>query len=156
MNNSYNTGFPMSDMRKAYWIKITDGILENSSRMQYYYEYELSKFNLDKFKNAWNKVVNRHDMLRIVALDDGKQQILDPLENDLFIYTYLQELEQTKKQEIYDAIQDKLSHLKFNCSELPQLDFHSLHDTAATKFILNLNMWAIDAPSVNTIPLVFS
>ncbi|MFQ1013166.1 hypothetical protein ACFX2U_10005 [Gilliamella apicola] len=74
MNNSNNTGFPMSDMRKAYWIKITDGILENSSRMQYYYEYELSKFNLDKFKIAWNKVVNRHDMLRIVALDDGNSR----------------------------------------------------------------------------------
>ena len=151
MNNSNNTGFPMSDMQKAYWINITDGILENSSRIQYYCEYELSEFDLDKFKIAWNKVVNRHDMLRTVALDGGKQQILDHLEHDLLVYTDLRELEQTKKQEIYAMIRDKLSHRKFSCSESPQFDLHLLHDTSATKFILNLNMWAIDAPSVNII-----
>lgn len=150
MSRSNNTGFPMSDMQKAYWINITDGI-ENSSRMQYYCEYELSEFDLDKFKTAWNNVVNRHDMLRTVALDGGKQQILDYLENDLLVYTDLRELEQTKKQEIYAAIRDKLSHRKFSCNESPQFDLHLLHDTAATKFILNLNMWAIDAPSVNII-----
>lgn len=153
MNYLNNGGdiFPMSDMQKAYWISITDGVLENSSRIQYYCEYNLSDFDLAKFKLAWGKVLNRHAMLRTVALDDGKQQIVEHLPNDALIYTDLRELEGRQKQDLYAATRHRLSHRKFSCSESPQFDLHLLQDADATKFLLSLNMWGVDAPSVNII-----
>lgn len=143
--------FPMSDMQKAYWISMTDNVLGNSSRIQYYCEYELSEFDLEKFRLAWIKVLNRHEMLRTVALNDGQQQIIDHIEHDLLFYTDLRELTQTEKNEIYAETRHKLSHRKFSCHQIPQFDLHLLQDTTATTFILNLNMWAIDAKSVNII-----
>lgn len=51
LNNSWDV-FPMSDMQKAYWISITEGVLENSSRIQYYCEYNLADFDLARFTLA--------------------------------------------------------------------------------------------------------
>ncbi|WP_230085784.1 hypothetical protein, partial [Providencia sp. wls1948] len=65
----------MSDMQTAYWMSITDYTQKNNSRIQYYCEYNLTELNLEKFKQSWDKVLERHDMLSAVALNNGQQTI---------------------------------------------------------------------------------
>ncbi|EBA8673431.1 amino acid adenylation domain-containing protein [Salmonella enterica subsp. enterica serovar Miami] len=150
LNNSWDV-FPMSDMQKAYWISITEGVLENSSRIQYYCEYNLADFDLARFTLAWRNVLHRHDMLRMVAADDGKQRIIEHLPNDGLSYTDLRGMEERQKQVLFDDTRHWLSHRKFSCSESPQFDLHLLQDADVTTFLLSLNMWGVDAPSVNII-----
>lgn len=149
--NDGATIFPMSDMQKAYWISITDGVLENNSRIQYYCEYNLVDFDLARFTYAWRKVLHRHPMLRTVALNDGKQRIIEQLASDGLNYIDLRELQAQQKQVLFTETRHQLSHRKFSCSESPQFDLHLLQDTDVTKFLLSINMWGVDAPAVNII-----
>lgn len=143
--------FPMSDMQKAYWISITDGVLDNSSRIQYYCEYNLADFEQARFTLAWRNVLHRHAMLRTVVVDDGKQRIVERLSNDGLSYTDLRGMEDRQKQALFADTRHRLSHRKFSCSEYPQFDLHLLQDTDVTTFLLSLNLWGVDAPSVNII-----
>ncbi|EKT55964.1 condensation domain-containing protein [Providencia sneebia] len=153
MNYLNNGGdiFPMSDMQKAYWISITDGVLENSSRIQYYCEYNLADFDLTRFTLAWRNILHRHAMLRTVASDDGKQRIVEHLPNDGLSYIDLRGMEEHQKQALFTDTRHQLSHRKFHCSESPQFDLYLLQNTDVTTFLLSLNMWGVDAPSVNII-----
>lgn len=141
----------MSDMQKAYWVSITDGVLGNNSRIQYYCEYYLADFELARFRCAWRNVLDRHAMLRTVALDDGKQCIVEYLSNDGLSYTDFRGLEEDQKQALLAETRHRLSHRKFSCSESPQFDLNLLQDVDVTTFLLSLNMWGVDAPSVNII-----
>ncbi|MBE8612962.1 hypothetical protein CYG68_11140 [Morganella morganii] len=151
LNNNGGDIFPMSDMQKAYWIGITDSVLENSSRIQYYCEYNLVDFELVRFTLAWRNVLHRHAMLRTVALNYDKQRIVECLSNDGLSYTDLRGMDDRQKQALLAGTRYRLSRRKFSCSESLQFDLHLLQDVDVTIFLLSLNMWGVDAPSVNII-----
>lgn len=141
--------FPMSDMQTAYWMSITDYTQKNNSRIQYYCEYNLTELNLEKFKQSWDKVLERHDMLSAVALNNGQQTIIKyPKE---IHYIDIRDLKKDEKINYYISLRNEVSHKKFNCCEGPQYNIYLIEDDEFTKFILHLNMWAIDAYSVNII-----
>ncbi|EML1936706.1 amino acid adenylation domain-containing protein [Providencia stuartii] len=141
--------FPMSDMQTAYWMSITDYTQKNNSRIQYYCEYNLTELNLEKFKQSWDKVLERHDMLSAVALNNGQQTIIKyPKE---IHYIDIRDLKKDEEINYYISLRNEVSHKKFNCCEGPQYNIYLIEDDEFTKFILHLNMWAIDAYSVNII-----
>ena len=38
---------------------------------------ECENFQKENFLNAWDILIKRHDMLRIIITDEGKQKVLD-------------------------------------------------------------------------------
>ncbi len=68
--------FPLTDIQEAYWVGRGHNLeLGNVST---HIDREVDYINLDlpKFERAWQKIINRHDALRTIVLDDGTQQIL--------------------------------------------------------------------------------
>nr|BFE70696.1 hypothetical protein GCM10020092_039970 [Actinoplanes digitatis] len=71
--------FPLTDTQQAYWIGRSDAVELGSVGCHGYWEWESSGLDVDRFRAAWSRVLDRHDMLRAVINPDGTQRILADL-----------------------------------------------------------------------------
>ncbi len=68
--------FDLTDIQHAYWLG-RNGIVElGDVACHVYFEIEAENLDLERYTMAWQRAVDRHDMLRAVILPDGRQQIL--------------------------------------------------------------------------------
>ncbi len=75
IDNRYEP-FDLTNVQYAYWIG-RSGILDlGNVSCHFYFEVERPGLDTSMFNMAWNRVVERHDMLRSVILPEGRQRIL--------------------------------------------------------------------------------
>ncbi|MCY1708680.1 non-ribosomal peptide synthetase [Pannonibacter sp. SL95] len=68
--------FPLTELQQAYWVGRSDELSLSTGAISYV-EIACDRLDLDRFRKAWAKLIDRHDMLRAVILEDGTQKILD-------------------------------------------------------------------------------
>ncbi|MBI2893045.1 MAG: amino acid adenylation domain-containing protein [Deltaproteobacteria bacterium] len=69
--------FPLNDIQQAYWIgRQADFELGNVSA-HIYLELDGRGLDLDRLERAFDRLVERHEMLRTIVLADGRQQTLE-------------------------------------------------------------------------------
>ncbi|PPT74829.1 type I polyketide synthase, partial [Xanthomonas arboricola] len=70
--------FPLTAIQHAYWLGRTDLIDYGGVACHVLFEWDLrhDAFDLARLEQAWNALVQRHDMLRMVVDADGQQRIL--------------------------------------------------------------------------------
>lgn len=70
--------FPLTPIQHAYWLGRTDLIDYGGVACHVLFEWDLQHdgFELLRFERAWNCLIQRHDMLRMVIDADGRQRIL--------------------------------------------------------------------------------
>jgi len=68
--------FPLTDIQQAYWIGRTGFLELGRVSTHRYVEVESVNLDLKRFTLAWQRLVDRHDMLRAIVLPDGQQRIL--------------------------------------------------------------------------------
>ncbi|MEM9455501.1 MAG: amino acid adenylation domain-containing protein [Myxococcota bacterium] len=67
--------FPLTGTQQAYWVGRGDAIELGNVGCHAYQEVELTDFDLHRLNRAWQAMIERHDMLRMIVLPDGRQQI---------------------------------------------------------------------------------
>ncbi|WP_431784116.1 amino acid adenylation domain-containing protein [Streptomyces chumphonensis] len=69
--------FPLSEMQQAQWIGRMGSFQGGGVAAHVYWEVDLDgEVDVHRLEGAWQRVVDRHDMLRAVIDDDGRQRIL--------------------------------------------------------------------------------
>ena len=68
--------FPLMDMQQAYWVGRTGALVLGNVSCHVYLELETNGLDIPRWEACWNKLIRRHDMLRCVIMDDGRQRIL--------------------------------------------------------------------------------
>jgi len=69
--------FPLNEMQQAYWIGRNNFFEMGNVAIHGYVEIEGDDIDLERFSLAWQRVVERHDMLRAIVHPDAQQQILE-------------------------------------------------------------------------------
>jgi amino acid adenylation domain-containing protein len=69
--------FPLNEMQQAYWIGRNSFFEMGNVAIHGYVEIEGDDIDLERFSLAWQRLVERHDMLRVIVHPDGQQQILE-------------------------------------------------------------------------------
>jgi hypothetical protein len=69
--------FPLNEMQQAYWIGRNSFFEGGNVAIHVYTEIESTDLDLERFNLAWQKLVERHDMLRAIVHCDGQQQVLE-------------------------------------------------------------------------------
>jgi amino acid adenylation domain-containing protein len=69
--------FPLTDVQQAYWIGRGGDFALGNVACHAYTELESVDLDLERFTRAWQRLIERHDMLRAVVRADGQQQILE-------------------------------------------------------------------------------
>ncbi|MFK0243457.1 amino acid adenylation domain-containing protein [Amycolatopsis azurea] len=68
--------FPLNEMQQAQWIGRLANFDMGGVSPHLYHEFDSDTLELARLERAWQRVVHRHDMLRMVVLPDGRQRIL--------------------------------------------------------------------------------
>ncbi|MDC9595407.1 non-ribosomal peptide synthetase/type I polyketide synthase [Xenorhabdus anantnagensis] len=70
--------FPLTPIQHAYWIGRTQAIDFGGVACHVLFEWdlELDSFDIPRFEKAWNALIQRHGMLRMIVDEDGQQRIL--------------------------------------------------------------------------------
>ncbi|MFI1365050.1 amino acid adenylation domain-containing protein [Streptomyces griseochromogenes] len=69
--------FPLTEMQQAQWIGRLGSFDLGGVAAHVYLEFDSQGLDLARAERAWQKVVDRHDMLRVVVLPDGRQRIVE-------------------------------------------------------------------------------
>ncbi|MEG4197827.1 amino acid adenylation domain-containing protein [Microcoleus sp. Pol12A5] len=102
--------FPLNEMQQAYWIGRNSFFEMGNVAIHGYVEIESDELDLERFSLAWQRVVERHDMLRAIVLPNGQQQILENLPAYKIEVLDLRSLAPEVAGEKLAAIRDRLSH----------------------------------------------
>lgn len=71
--------FPLTDVQQAYWIGRTGAFELGQVATHSYLEFEGTELDLNRYGLAWQRLIDRHGMLRAIVRSDGQQQILEDL-----------------------------------------------------------------------------
>ena len=141
--------FPLTDIQQAYWVG-RSGIFElGNVAINGYIEFEVSNLDLSQLSAAWQKLIERHDMLRAVVLPTGEQQVLEKVPAYEISILDLRGLESKELDTQLEAIRQKLSHQVLPSDQWPLFDIRATYlDKQRFRLHINIDLLMMDAASI--------
>ncbi|MEM9004050.1 MAG: amino acid adenylation domain-containing protein [Cyanobacteria bacterium P01_F01_bin.86] len=121
--------FPLTDVQQAYWIGRHSSFELGNISTHGYIELDTVGLDLNCFENAWHRIVERHEMLRIIIRPDGQQQILKqvPFYKIKVLDLRAHNPEQVETQLL--SLREKLSHQVLPVDRYPLFDIQAAQIT---------------------------
>ena len=69
--------FPLNDIQQAYWLGRSEVFELGQVATHGYLETESTDLDLEQLARSWQKLIERHPMLRAVVLPTGEQQVVE-------------------------------------------------------------------------------
>jgi amino acid adenylation domain-containing protein len=140
--------FPLNDMQQAYWIGRTGSFDMGNVSIHLYTEIDVVDLDIDRFNQAWQKLIDRHDMLRAIVLPDGQQQILEQVPRYEIQVFDLQGQDSGAVASQLEATRARLSHQILPLEKWPQFEILGYRlDEKRTRLCMSLDGWCIDGGS---------
>jgi amino acid adenylation domain-containing protein len=117
--------FPLTDVQKAYWLGRTDCFELGNIGCHVYFEVDLPGLDRGRLQAAWQKLIDRHDMLRAIVHDDGLQQILPRTPHYEIKHLSLRGADQAKVNLELETIRGRMSHQVFSPNQWPLFELRT-------------------------------
>ena len=102
--------FPMTDVQEAYWVGRGASLELGNIATHNYTEADLTGLDLERLNRAWQRLIDRHDMLRAIVLPTGEQQVLEKVEPYKFEVNDLTGLPEEEVKRELRAVRQRMSH----------------------------------------------
>ncbi|MEO0966944.1 MAG: amino acid adenylation domain-containing protein, partial [Cyanobacteria bacterium J06639_18] len=143
-----NKPFPLTEVQQAYWIGRSETFELGNVPAHIYLEIETKSWDLDKFTQAWQKLIDRHDMLRAIFLPDGQQQILKNVPPYQITTLDLRGKSSEIVKSQLQKVREDLSHQMLPCDRWPLFDIRaSLLDNKSARLHFSFDLLICDAQS---------
>ncbi|MBV4477559.1 non-ribosomal peptide synthetase [Pseudomonas botevensis] len=140
--------FPLTDIQQAYWFGREATVSLGGVSAHGYEELRIPDFDAERFEQALNRMILRHDMLRVVFLSDGTQQVLAQVPTYRMPRSDLRGLSAEVAQRTLEATRERQSHQVLDASRWPLFEFSlSLLDDGITHLHISLDALIVDAAS---------
>jgi len=140
--------FPLTDVQEAYWIGRSAAFELGNISTHVYLEYETSNFDLERYQNAWRRMIERHGMLRGIVLESGEQKIL-PLESLPTYEIPVLDLSGQSEEDVEAAIAEvraRMSHQMLPSDRWPLFDIQALRiDAQRMRLNISFDILIADA-----------
>lgn len=115
-----NKPFPLTDLQYAYWIGRNRELSLGGVAAHAYFEFDIEDaIDLPRLSQAWNQLIRRHDMLRMVVTADGFQKILREVPIYQLDVLDLENESEADAQAKMNEIRDRLSHQVLPADQWP-------------------------------------
>ncbi|MEM9292781.1 MAG: amino acid adenylation domain-containing protein [Acidobacteriota bacterium] len=123
--------FPLTPIQQAYWVGRAGGVEGGEVSSHRYLELELEQLEPQRLERAWNRLIERHSMLRAVVHSDGMQQILPQVPEYRLRTEDLSGLAPAAAEERLQGIRSELSHQMLSPQVWPLFELRATHLPAA-------------------------
>ncbi|MEU0005703.1 amino acid adenylation domain-containing protein [Streptomyces sp. NPDC006314] len=141
--------FPATDIQRAYWLGRGTDFTLGGVGSYWYWEFDGPDVDLKRLEDAWNRLVERHEMMRAVFDEDGNQRILEHVPPIAFEVT---DAPPGRAEEMLRAQRAALDHRVFDVTQWPL--FHiaaTRYDGDRTRISFGFDYIVLDALSIMTI-----
>ncbi|MBI6855834.1 alpha/beta fold hydrolase [Pseudomonas cichorii] len=142
--------FPLTPIQHAYWLGRTDLIEYGGVACHVLFEWDkaYADFDLTRFERAWNALIARHDMLRMVVDSDGRQRILEQTPWYRLPRNDLRDLPQAQQQQRLLGIREEMSYRVLPADRWPLFEVTvSELDAGNCRLHMNLDLLLFDVQS---------
>ncbi|TDQ50263.1 type I polyketide synthase [Actinorugispora endophytica] len=101
--------FPMTRVQHAYWVGRDGGYGLGGTACHFFLEYDCPDLDLKRYEQAWNRVVERHAMLRAVTTPQGRFAVLEHLPRYRIRTHDLTALPQARREERLARLRERVS-----------------------------------------------
>ncbi len=128
--------FPLTEIQQAYWIGRSATVELGDVAMHLYLEVDMAAVDHERLEQAWQAVVDRHDMLRAVIDDQGRERVLAEVSPYRIAVIDLSGDEGEREQGL-QGLRDELSHQMLPPDQWPTFDLRlaKLDDGRARLFV---------------------
>ncbi len=117
--------FPLTDMQQAQWIGRVGAFSMGNVAAQLYFEVENSDIDIARLNKSWQDMVERHEILRTIILDDGTQKILEAVPLYTIDVVDLCSHTQEDRSEILADIREEMDHSVRPVNKWPLFDIRT-------------------------------
>ncbi|SDL60683.1 non-ribosomal peptide synthetase, partial [Nonomuraea jiangxiensis] len=141
--------FPPTDVQRAYWMGRTDDFALGGVGCHFYTEYDLAGLDLPRLEAAWNRLNERHEMLRAVFLPDGTQRILPEVPRFTIPVT---EAGEGDDDRALAELRESMSHQLIDATRWPLFDMRAVrYGEDRTRLGVSFDNIILDALSTMTV-----
>jgi amino acid adenylation domain-containing protein len=141
--------FPLTDIQQAYWVGRNSGFELGGVGIHGYFELDCIDLDLERLNEAWNRTVQRHDMMRAVILPDGRQVIQPDVPKYKFEVSDLRNRPEDAVAAELDVLRQRMSHNVFDPERWPLFEIRaSILDNRRTR--LHFSEDALHADMLST------
>jgi amino acid adenylation domain-containing protein len=117
--------FPLNEVQHAYWIGRSPFFELGNVATHVYAEYESVGLDLPRLERAFQRLVDRHDMLRAVVQADGMQRILPSVPPYRIAVRELFDKSPSEVQAQLQAVRNEMSHRMFSTEQWPLFEIRA-------------------------------
>ncbi|TMR88280.1 non-ribosomal peptide synthetase, partial [Nonomuraea basaltis] len=145
--------FPLTPIQAAYLVGRDPAFPLGGVATFYYFEYDRTpqdapETDLDRLQTAWNRLVRRHPMLRMVVDSDARQRVLDQVPDYAIARTDLRGETPERVEEALDALRAACSHQVLPADRWPLFDLRAaLLPDGRTRLFIGVDVLALDLMS---------
>ncbi|RZU53337.1 amino acid adenylation domain-containing protein [Krasilnikovia cinnamomea] len=139
--------FPLTDIQQAYWVGRSGTIELGGVGAHGYTEIRFGEFDPDRFEEAVNRLIDRHDMLRAVFHPDGTQQVQPAVPRYRPARTDLRGLDAQTAEAGLAAVRDRMAAQVFDAEKWPLFEFAVTILDGQTRLHMSLDALVVDAAS---------
>ncbi|MGD9971997.1 MAG: amino acid adenylation domain-containing protein [Desulfatirhabdiaceae bacterium] len=144
--------FELTDIQQAYWVGRHGVMGMGQIACHTYYEVDIDNLDMDRYTHAWNALISRHEMLRVIVLPDGRQQIMEKVPKFEIDVTDFTSLNSEFVQSKLLSIRERMSHQIFQTDEWPLFEIKvSLLNETISRVHMSLDLLFADAHSIRLI-----
>ncbi|MFC1716317.1 AMP-binding protein, partial [Candidatus Poribacteria bacterium] len=138
--------FPLTDIQEAYWIGRSGAFELGNVSSHRYVELENIDLDVERLSDAWQRLIERHEMLRAVVLPDGQQKILEHVPSYHVRCLDLRGQEPHMVESQLQAIRQRMSHQVMELDRWPLFEIRaSILDDQRVRLHMSFDFLNIDA-----------
>ena len=141
--------FPLTDIQQAYWIGRKGNHALGNVATHLYVEIKAHNLDITRYEQALQRVIERHEMLRVKFLPDGTQQFIQDVPEYHIKTTDFDDRPQQEAETFLAAERERLSHQVFDPNTWPQFEFTATQvNKQYTHLHVSLDLLILDARSI--------
>lgn len=117
-----NEAFPLTDVQYAYWVGRSGLYDLGNVATHCYFELDAQNLDIERAEEAWNLLIQRHGMMRVLIQPDGKQRILKEVPRYQIVVNDIRELGEDEKEHALVEKREKMSHQIIQTENWPLFD----------------------------------
>jgi amino acid adenylation domain-containing protein len=136
--------FPLNDVQRAYWLGRNGYFELGNVACHVYFEFDVSGIDRGRLGAAWQRLIDRHEMLRAVVRPDGTQQVLAHTPHYEIKHQGLRAVDENEARSRFLALRDRMSHQIFAPDRWPLFELRTTELAGQVILHFSLDLLFVD------------